>query len=113
MCALLICLAVGIQPVITSSSDKKLEDIKKLSPEIRGINYKTSPDIGAEVQRITDGKGVDVVINNTGPASIPADIGMLRQKGGVVSLVGFLEGLKADWDPSSLMGLMGKLASIR
>ncbi|KAH7145372.1 hypothetical protein B0J13DRAFT_665642 [Dactylonectria estremocensis] len=113
MCALVICLAAGIQPIITSSSDKKLEFVKKMSPEIRGINYKSTPDIATEVQRITDGYGVDIVINNTGPASIPMDISMLRQKGGVVSLVGFLDGINANWEPSALMALMGKRASLK
>ncbi|KAH7110275.1 hypothetical protein EDB81DRAFT_736283 [Dactylonectria macrodidyma] len=113
MCALLICLVAGIQPIITSSSDKKLEFIKKMSPKIHGINYKTTPDIVTEVQRITDGNGVDIVINNTGPASIPSDISMLRQKGGVVSLVGFLDGINANWEPSAIMALMGKQASLK
>ncbi|KAH8200935.1 hypothetical protein TruAng_004873 [Truncatella angustata] len=113
MCALLICLAAGIQPIITSSSDQKLDNIKRLNPEIRGINYKTTPDVAAEVARITDGKGVDIVVNNTGPASILTDISMLRARGGVVSLVGFLEGLAADWNPAALLGLMSKRASLK
>ena len=66
MFALLICLAAGIQPIITSSSDEKLEAVKKLDPRVRGINYKTTRDQGAEVRRLTDGQGVDFVINNAG-----------------------------------------------
>lgn len=113
ICGLLICLAAGIQPIITSSSDEKLESIKKLSPSILGINYKTTPDVVAEVLRITDGKGVDVVVNNTGPASMPADIAMLRARGGIVSLVGFLEGVQASWDPVNIMALMRRSASLK
>ncbi|KAK4200739.1 putative alcohol dehydrogenase [Triangularia verruculosa] len=111
--ALLICLAAGIRPIITSSSNKKLEDIQKLGSDVRGINYKTVSDLASEVKRLTDDKGVDFVINNTGPASIPEDIGFLRQRGGLVSLVGFLAGTDGDWQPSALMALMGKFAKLK
>ncbi|PNP79498.1 hypothetical protein FNYG_07114 [Fusarium nygamai] len=113
MFALLICIAAGIQPIITSSSDEKLEAIKKLGSEVRGINYKTTQDQALEVSRLTDGRGVDFVINNTGPASIPQDISFLRQRGGTVSLVGFLDGTDGDWQPAAIMALMGKSARIK
>ncbi|KAK4955520.1 hypothetical protein LTR10_006459 [Elasticomyces elasticus] len=113
MFALLLCRAAGLTPIITSSSDEKLESIKKLSPEARGINYKQHPDQVSEVARITNGKGVDVIVNNTGVGSLITDIGSLRQRGGVVSLVGFLDGFKADWDPSALMAMMGKAARLK
>ena len=113
MFSLLICLAAGIRPIITSSSDKKLEEIRKLGADVRTINYKTVSDQTAEVMRLTDGKGVDYVVNNTGPASIPEDIGFLRARGGVVSLVGFLAGVNGDWQPSAIMALMMKTASLK
>jgi NADPH:quinone reductase-like Zn-dependent oxidoreductase len=111
--ALLICLAAGIRPIITSSSDEKLKDIQKLGADVRTINYKTVSDQAAEVKRLTDGKGVDFVINNTGPASFPEDVSFLRQRGGVVSLVGFLAGTNGDWQPSAIMALMSKSAKLK
>jgi NADPH:quinone reductase-like Zn-dependent oxidoreductase len=111
--ALLICLAAGIRPVITSSSDEKLEGIRKLGADVRTINYRTVSDQATEVKRLTDGKGVDFVLNNTGPASIPEDISFLRQRGGIVSLVGFLAGINGDWPPSAIMGLMDKRARVQ
>ncbi|KAF5659970.1 hypothetical protein FCIRC_12285 [Fusarium circinatum] len=113
MFALLICVVAGIQPIITSSSDEKLEAIKKLGSQVRGVNYKTTQDQASEVKRLTDGRGVDFVVNNTGPASIPQDISFLRQRGGTVSLVGFLDGTGGDWQPAAIMALMGKSAQIR
>ncbi|KAF5580714.1 uncharacterized protein FSUBG_13318 [Fusarium subglutinans] len=113
MSALLICVAAGIQPIITSSSDEKLAAIKKLGSQVRGINYKTTQDQVSEVSRLTDGRGVDFVVNNTGPASIPQDISFLRQRGGTVSLVGFLDGTGGDWQPAAIMALMGKSARIK
>ena len=113
MFALLLCIASGISPIITSSSDTKLENIKKLSPLIKGYNYKTTPSQTEEVKRLTNNKGVDIVINTTGPASLIADIESLRGSNGSISLVGFLDHKPADWDPNAIMGLMAKTAKIQ
>lgn len=113
MCALLFCLAAGIRPIITSSSDDKLEAIKKLSPEIRGLNYTTAKDQGEEIKRLTDGRGVDFVVNNTGPNSLIDEIGYLSERNGTVSIVGFLEGFDANWSPSDIMRIMTKRAKIK
>ncbi|OAG03212.1 NAD(P)-binding protein [Paraphaeosphaeria sporulosa] len=111
--SLLVCLAAGIRPIITSSSDAKLARLAKLSPEIKTINYKTTPDVAAEVLLLTAGKGVDYVLNNAGLSSIPSDLRMLRRYGGRIALIGFLEGFEAGWDASLLMGLIEKAASIK
>lgn len=111
--ALLISVAAGIKPIITSSSDEKLAALQKLHPEVRGLNYKTVADQGAEVKRLTDGRGVDFVVNNTGPQSLIEDIGFLCDSLGTVSIVGFLQGFDANWDPKSIMTLMSKGAKIK
>lgn len=113
MFALIFCLAAGIRPIITSSSDKKIEDIKKLSPEILGLNYKTVTDQDAEIKRLTNGRGVDFVVNNTGPKSLIDDIGFLCERGGTVSIVGFLAGFDADWAPGDIMRVMSKSAKVK
>lgn len=113
MFALILCAAAGITPIITSSSDEKLAQLKKFWPASEGVNYKTTADQQAEVSRITGGKGVDVVINNTGPGSIITDLKSLRTRGGVVSLVGFLEGISAEWSHAETMALMTKTAMIK
>ncbi|CAI6341041.1 unnamed protein product [Periconia digitata] len=113
MYALLICLSAGIRPIITSSSDEKLANILKLDPRIAGINYKTHPDITAEVLRITQGNGVDYVVNNVGLSSVPEDIKSLRKWGGSIALVGFLEGFKAGWPSEVLFQLLEKAAKLQ
>ncbi|RSM06750.1 hypothetical protein CEP52_005597 [Fusarium oligoseptatum] len=113
MFALLICVAAGIKPIITSSSDAKLERVKQLGRDVQGINYKKHADVAAEALRLTGGKGVDYVVNNTGPASMPYDLQALRKKYGTISFVGFLEGFEADWSPSLLLTLMSKAAKIQ
>lgn len=111
--SLLICLAAGIRPIITSSSDEKLARLRSISPDIVALNYRSIPDIAAEVIRLTDGKGVDYVLNNVGLSSIPTDLQMLRRYGGSIAFIGFLEGFSAEWDPSILMTLISKAAKIR
>lgn len=74
MFALLLLIDAGIKTIITSSSDAKIARIEKLSHLVTGVNYKTHPDVNAEVKRITNGRGVDLVVNNVGPKSIPSNI---------------------------------------
>lgn len=116
MFALLLCLSAGITPIITSSSDAKLAELAKFNPKILGINYKMaggSAGVAAEAKRLTNGRGVDFVVNNTGIASLIDDISALCDRGGAVSLVGFLEGFSADWERAGLMGLMAKRAKLQ
>ncbi|KAK3293086.1 uncharacterized protein B0H64DRAFT_363427 [Chaetomium fimeti] len=115
MFALLIALAGGLKPIITSSSDEKLAVLaKKLgAPSFASYNYRTDPDQVAEVQRLTGGKGVDVVVNNIGPPGIPADIDSLVPSFGLVSLVGFLAGVSADWNPGKLLSVITKTARLQ
>ena len=113
--ALVIALAAGLDPIITSSSDAKLDALRaKLGkPELKGYNYRAKPDQAAEVKRLTDGKGVDIVINNNGPVGIPADLESLVPYYGTISIVGFLEGVTADWNPGLLLSLIGKTARLQ
>lgn len=58
--------------------------------------------------RLTDGLGVDFVVNTSGFESIPQDIAALRKRNGVISLVGLLAGIEASWSPRELLNLMYK-----
>lgn len=111
--ALLICLAAGIRPIITSSSNEKLSKLMQIAPGISGVNYKSTPDISVEISRLTHGKGVDYVLNNVGLSSIPTDLQILRGYGGSIALIGFLGGLEANWHSSVLMTLIVKAAKVK
>jgi NADPH:quinone reductase-like Zn-dependent oxidoreductase len=114
MFALLICLARGISPIITSSSDEKLNAIAKLGQEgeIRTINYKTHSNYDVEVLRLTDNVGVDVVVNNVGITSIETSLRSLRRRG-TISLVGFLGGMEVDAQPHIYEGILLKSCTMR
>ncbi|KAK0619204.1 alcohol dehydrogenase [Immersiella caudata] len=113
--SLLIALAAGMKPIVTSSSDEKLESLRaKLGmPELMGYNYRTHPDQAAEVKKLTGGRGVDMIIDNTGPSGFPANLDSLVRQRGVISIVGFLTGMTADWNPGLLLGLIGKTARLQ
>ncbi|KAJ7107182.1 alcohol dehydrogenase [Mycena crocata] len=112
--ALLICIAAGIHPIITSSSDAKLAEIRNLAPEgkITTINYKTHPDWETEVRRLTGDKGVDIVVDNIGPSALAQNVEALAHKG-TISFVGFLGGLDVNPSAMTLIGLVGKNARLQ
>ncbi|KIW39130.1 uncharacterized protein PV06_08934 [Exophiala oligosperma] len=89
--ALKLSRASGLKVILTSSSDKKLDQMKKLfgAPEIRTINYRTTPEWHEEVLKLTDGIGVDLVIENGGASSLVKSLKCTR-RGGIVSQVGYL-----------------------
>ena len=83
--------ASGLKVILTSSSDDKLEQMQKVygTPTIQTINYKTTPDWHDEVLNLTNGIGVDLVIDNGGASSLVRSIKCTR-RGGIVSQVGYL-----------------------
>ncbi|KAK0708824.1 alcohol dehydrogenase [Apiosordaria backusii] len=115
---LILALAAGFEPIITSSSDTKLENLINSFPDrvgkINGYNYRTFPKQVAKVKELTNGKGVNIVVNNVGTASILDDLESLVVRDGVVSLVGYLDGLKAGWHHAELaIQLIKKAANLR
>ncbi|OBT63051.1 hypothetical protein VE03_08148 [Pseudogymnoascus sp. 23342-1-I1] len=114
MFSLMICLSAGIRPMITSSSDRKLDLVKAAGgPDfVDTINYGTYPKWEEEVHRLTNGRGVDIVINNVGPTAMAQSLASLAPKG-TVSLVGFLGGFDGDHFPDTVMPILMKNATIR
>ncbi|KAF1951543.1 NAD(P)-binding protein [Byssothecium circinans] len=84
--------AIGATVIVTSSSSAKLAVAKSLGAT-HAINYLTHPSWETEVLNLTDGKGVDLVIEIGGSATIAQSVAATKQ-GGVVALVGFLSGKK-------------------
>ena len=88
--ALQFAAALGAKVVVTSSSDEKL-DRARLLGAWAGVNYKTTPDWDGEVLRLTDGRGVDHVIEVGGPGTLERSFNSVAA-GGHVALVGALTG---------------------
>ncbi|GAA5814921.1 hypothetical protein MFLAVUS_008424 [Mucor flavus] len=89
MISLILAKAAGAVTIITSSSDEKLQYIKEKYGVDYGINYRTHPDWEKEVMKVTNGEGVDLVIENGGNGTIAKSLASIKI-GGQVSLIGFL-----------------------
>jgi NADPH:quinone reductase-like Zn-dependent oxidoreductase len=88
--ALQFATAAGARVILTSSSDKKLDRARQLGAA-EGINYKTTPDWEKRVLELTDGVGVDHVVEVGGPGTLEKSFRAVRT-GGTVSLIGILTG---------------------
>lgn len=73
----------GARVLTTASSDEKLAKARELGADVT-INY-TPEDWPKEVRRLTDRKGVDVVVEHTGAATWPGSISSLKNNGRLVT----------------------------
>ena len=87
MFALKLARAAGLKIFLTSSSDEKLKDVSERfpGPPIQTINYSKVPEWHEEVLWLTDGVGVDLVIEVGGANSllislIPCSLSTRRRK---------------------------------
>ena len=74
----------GARVLATASSDAKLDRLRELGLD-EGINYK-STDFVAEARRLTDGRGVDVVVDSVGGVTLQGSIDALAYRGRCISV---------------------------
>jgi NADPH:quinone reductase-like Zn-dependent oxidoreductase len=101
---------IGARIIVTSSSDEKLERARGLGAEF-GVNYIRQPNWFEEVLELTGGRGVDLVIESSGPGTLPQSIKATRI-GGRIVLVGVLTGLSGQVPTVALMGRQQTLHGI-
>ncbi len=109
MFALKLARAGGMQVILSSSSDTKLESMQKQFPDspLLTVNYK-NPKWHEEVLKLTNGVGVDLVLENGGTGSVVQSV-MCTRRGGTVSQVGYL----AKQNPSEMTELLPTLIDRR
>ena len=81
---------MGALTIVTSSSDEKLARARALGAD-HMINYKKHPNWADQVLELTDGRGVDHVIEVGGPDTLPQSISACRI-GGHIAVIGVLTG---------------------
>ena len=92
--ALQFAKAAGARVIATSSSGEKLEKLERLGADAV-INYKAVPEWGQKAKDLTDGRGVDHVVEVGGPATFAQSIAACRT-GGHIAIVGVLTGFAAQ-----------------
>ncbi len=65
----LLARAAGARVIVTSSSDEKLARMRELGAHA-GVNYRTTPEWGKAVFEAAGGRGVDIVLENVGRATL-------------------------------------------
>jgi NADPH:quinone reductase-like Zn-dependent oxidoreductase len=98
--ALQFARAAGARVIATSSHDDKLDRAQKLGADGL-INYKTTPEWEKEVMRLTDGKGVDCVVEVGGTGTLSKSMQSVGWAG-KVCLIGVLTH-SSDTNPHILM----------
>lgn len=102
--------AMGVQAIITSSSDEKLARAKKLGAA-HGINYKSTPEWQQAVMDFTGGRGVDQVLEVGGANTFARSFGALRP-GGKISMIGGVSGPATELNPGLIMARRANVQGI-
>jgi NADPH:quinone reductase-like Zn-dependent oxidoreductase len=106
--AVQIATALGARVIATSSNDANLQAVKELGA-VAGINYRTTPDWEAQVLRLTDGRGVDLLLDVAGGSGINQSIAATKAAGRIAQ-IGFLTGQTVQLN---LMPLIFRQTTIR
>ena len=93
---------LGATTILTSSSDDKLRVGSDLGAT-HLVNYRTRPEWDAEVKRLTDGRGADLVVELGGTATLARSLHSSRM-GGTIAVIGVLSGF--DLTPIAVAEVM-------
>jgi NADPH:quinone reductase-like Zn-dependent oxidoreductase len=83
--ALQICKAAGATVIGTASTDAKLARATSDGAD-HVINYRTSPDVYAEVEDLTGGRGVDLVFDVVGGEAFTKSMSVMRPYARLISI---------------------------
>jgi NADPH:quinone reductase-like Zn-dependent oxidoreductase len=109
--ALQLAKAAGMQVIVTSSQDEKLERSRILGASAT-INYRTYPEWQNEVLRLTEGAGVNLVVEVGGEGTLTRSV-QSTAFGGTVVVVGRVTGGgPVSIEPGMLIGGAKQLTGI-
>lgn len=90
----------GALVIVTAGAEEKLLECRFLGAN-HAINYK-QVDFAAMIDKLTNGSGVDVILDCVGAAYLQKNLSLLRPRGRLV-LIGLMGGAKAEVDLACLM----------
>lgn len=99
--ALQVARMFGARVLAITSTDEKAETLKTLGAE-SVVNYSTFPDWDREILGLTNGKGVDKVIDIAGEKTIVKSAASCRI-GGEIAQVGFTSGVGGGLPPIDIL----------
>ena len=119
LAALQLAKLAGAEVIVTSSSDEKLSKARAIGAD-HAVNYKSVDNVATEVKDITEGRGVDVVIDAIGAGTWDTNFNLVR-RGGRIVLCGITTGGEAKtnlralyWNQLTIMGsTMGSHEDVR
>jgi len=97
--AIALGLAFGAKVIVTAGSDEKCRRCEKLGAI--AINYRTQ-DFVAEVKRLTDGKGADVILDMVAGPYVQKNLSSAAVDGRIVSIA-FLQGATTEINLAPLL----------
>ena len=91
----------GAIPIVISSSDEKLARAKELGAA-HTINYTREPEWGGPVRAVTEGRGVDLVVEVGGPGTLQRSLDAVRAGGHTI-----LDGIDLDIPAGQHVAIVG------
>jgi NADPH2:quinone reductase len=92
--------ALGATVIATAGSDEKCQACVKLGAD-HAINYKTQ-DFVAEVKRLTDGAGVNVVLDMVAGSYVAREVECMAEDGRI-AIIAVQGGIKADFNAGMVL----------
>lgn len=108
--ALQMAKSLGAKVIATTSSESKREKLLSLGAD-HVINYNDEKNWGDAVLELTHGRGVDIVVEVGGPATLAQSI-RASKVGGHIALIGVLTGYSGEIPTVELMAKQQKLQGI-
>lgn len=91
----------GARVIVTSSSDEKLRRARDLGAD-ETVNYRKEPEWERRVLELTDGAGVDYVVEVGGPGTLGSSLQAVRM-GGSVAMIGVLTGAAGEVPTAAIL----------
>ncbi|KAF7586617.1 hypothetical protein BBP40_008553, partial [Aspergillus hancockii] len=96
--------ASGATVIITSSSDDKLAQARKLGADFT-LNYRTQPNWEEEVMRLTHNHGADIILETGGAQTLRKSFDCIAF-GGLIDCIGYVSGKMDAPDDRTNMNLL-------
>jgi tumor protein p53-inducible protein 3 len=93
--SILLLKEAGARSIVTAGSDEKCNQCLKLGADV-AINYNSAP-FATQIKTVTNGRGVDIILDSIGAAYLMPNIESLAQ-GGRLVLIGLMKGNKSEID---------------